>query len=372
MASAATVSVNPLPSAFTVTGGGSYCADASGVNIGLSGSQKGMRYQLYKTGVLSGSAKNGTGKILDLGVNRASGTYTVVAKDTVTGCTKNMTGSASIVAIPVAMPSVYTAAEVTNHVCTGDLVTLITKTFNGGTDPSLKWELNGVDQGVSKSTFTLFPKNGDLVTTTMTSNAACPNPKTVTSSVTMMVDDIVVPSIAVTASLGSVTSAGQKITVKAKATNADSPSMYHWYVNGMIVNGATSAAYTTTTLVNGDSVSCTVTRGDACARSASAFFVMGKSALAISEMTEVSNITVAPNPNRGDFNIRGTLNTAADDQVALEITDMLGRLVYKNIVTAQDGNISEQLHLGHVAPGKYLLNVRSTEEHRVFHLVIEQ
>lgn len=372
MASSATVSVNPLPSAFTVTGGGSYCADAAGINVGLSGSQKGMRYQLYNTDVLSGSAKNGTGKILDLGVNKGSGTYTVVAKDTVTGCTMGMTGSATIVAIPVVMPSIYTAAEVTNYVCSGELVTLTTKTFNGGSDPSLKWELNGVDQGISKSTFTLFPKNGDVVTATMTSNAACPNPKTVFSSVTMKVDDIIVPSVAVTASLGSVTSAGQKITLKAKATNVDSLARYQWYINNTLVNGAATSVFSTTTLVNGDSVSCTVTRGDACTRSASAFFVMGKSALTIPEMTDVSNITVAPNPNKGDFNIRGALNTAADDQVAFEITDMLGRVVYKNIVTAQDGNVNEQLHLGPVAPGMYLLNVRSAEEKRVFHLVVEQ
>src|SRR5258706_7281654 len=42
-----TVTVNSLPTAFSVSGGGSYCSGGSGVAVGLSGSQAGVNYQLY-------------------------------------------------------------------------------------------------------------------------------------------------------------------------------------------------------------------------------------------------------------------------------------------------------------------------------------
>ncbi|MFI4963276.1 MAG: hypothetical protein ACHP6H_05405, partial [Legionellales bacterium] len=41
-----TVTVNPLPTTNTVTGGGSFCAGSPGLHIGLSGSVTGINYQL--------------------------------------------------------------------------------------------------------------------------------------------------------------------------------------------------------------------------------------------------------------------------------------------------------------------------------------
>ncbi|MFI5196699.1 MAG: hypothetical protein ACHQD8_06390, partial [Chitinophagales bacterium] len=41
------VVVNPQPSVYVVTGGGSYCAGGSGVHVRLSGSNSGISYQLY-------------------------------------------------------------------------------------------------------------------------------------------------------------------------------------------------------------------------------------------------------------------------------------------------------------------------------------
>jgi hypothetical protein len=35
---------------FNVTGGGAYCSGGNGLNIGLSGSQSGIRYDLYRNG----------------------------------------------------------------------------------------------------------------------------------------------------------------------------------------------------------------------------------------------------------------------------------------------------------------------------------
>ena len=48
MTGSVAVTVNPLPTLYSVTGGGAYCSGRSGVAVGLSGSQSGATYQLRK------------------------------------------------------------------------------------------------------------------------------------------------------------------------------------------------------------------------------------------------------------------------------------------------------------------------------------
>jgi len=73
------VSINPLPTAYSVTGGGSYCAGGTGVAVGLSNSETGVNYQLKKDGSNVGSAVAGTGSALPFGNQTGAGTYTVEA-----------------------------------------------------------------------------------------------------------------------------------------------------------------------------------------------------------------------------------------------------------------------------------------------------
>jgi endonuclease I len=84
------------PTAYAVTGGGTYCIGGSGVAIGLSNSEVGVNYQLKIDGVNSGSAVAGTGFALSFGDHTVTGTYTVFAANATTGCSNSMTGNAII------------------------------------------------------------------------------------------------------------------------------------------------------------------------------------------------------------------------------------------------------------------------------------
>src|SRR5262249_42148867 len=88
-----TITVNSLPTAFNVTGGGAYCIQGPGLPVGLSGSQAGVNYQLQRNAVNVGAVVPGTGNPLTFGVFTTIGSYTVVATNTSTGCTANMTGA---------------------------------------------------------------------------------------------------------------------------------------------------------------------------------------------------------------------------------------------------------------------------------------
>ncbi|WP_345080369.1 beta strand repeat-containing protein, partial [Nemorincola caseinilytica] len=104
MSGTASITINPLPTVYAVTGGGSYCAGGSGQAISLSGSETGVNYQLYNGAATVGTAVAGSGSAIGLGTQTASGTYTVLATNATTACTRVMSGSAGITinALPVA------------------------------------------------------------------------------------------------------------------------------------------------------------------------------------------------------------------------------------------------------------------------------
>jgi Secretion system C-terminal sorting domain len=115
MSGSALVFAEPLPVAYSVTGGGSYCADSAGVVIGLSNSDTGISYQLYRVATAIGSAISGTGSSLSFGTIGAGTLYIVTATSTTTGCSATMSGSATITAKPV--PDAIDAT--TDSVCIG-------------------------------------------------------------------------------------------------------------------------------------------------------------------------------------------------------------------------------------------------------------
>ena len=89
------------PVVFNVTGGGSFCAGASGVDIGLSGSQTGATYELLSKDNPVGNNVNGTGSPVSFGLIAAEGIYTVRIMDGGTYCTSLMNGNATIIITPL-------------------------------------------------------------------------------------------------------------------------------------------------------------------------------------------------------------------------------------------------------------------------------
>jgi hypothetical protein len=106
MTGSASVSINPLPSVTSVTGGGNYCIGGTGVEIGLATSVSGYHYQLFKDTAHVGAPINGTGAPISFGSFTTTGTYMVVAYNNTTGCSSNMAGSATVGTNP--LPVAYT------------------------------------------------------------------------------------------------------------------------------------------------------------------------------------------------------------------------------------------------------------------------
>jgi len=179
--------VNPSPTLYTVTGGGSYCAGGPGLPVGLSGSQSGVSYQLYCGTSPVGGPVSGTGSAISFGLQTSACIYTVVATFTSTLCTATMTGSATVTINPV--PTAIACPTTGCSVCVGSTITLTDGVIGGtwsssntavATIGSGSGIVTGVSAGVVTITYTL--PGGCYTTTTVTVN---PGPGPITGITTV-------------------------------------------------------------------------------------------------------------------------------------------------------------------------------------------
>jgi hypothetical protein len=179
--------------------------------------------------------------------------------------------SLTMTVTPTVTPSVAIAITAGSQtICSGTSVTFTATPTNGGTTPTYQWRKNGTDiSGAISATFTSTTlAQADIITCVLTSNATCPNPTTATSnSLTMTVNPIVTPSVSIAASATTI-SAGASVTFTATPTNGGTTPTYQWQKGGVNISGATTATYTSTTLANGDVITCIMTSNAPCASTA--------------------------------------------------------------------------------------------------------
>jgi hypothetical protein len=221
-----------------------------------------------------------------------------------------------------------------------------------------------------------MPTNLDVVYVKMVSNYMCRLTDTVSSNMeTIAVEVPVIPDVTITASPGALISIGQSDTLRAIVNNAVSPT-YQWFINGVPVPGATNATFISNNFgVNKeDSVSCQVINTVYCQEKGFSWIYISVHPVGVTQVGGGSaDIRVIPNPNKGVFTIKGSMGSTMDREVTVELTDVLGQVVYKDKLMAKNGKIDKQVDLGNsLANGMYMLSVRSESEHKVFHIVIEQ
>jgi hypothetical protein len=212
------------------------------------------------------------------GVNVGTNTYTYYTTGLANGdvitcimtsstpCMGNNPATSNAITMTV-LPNVTPTASISTgstSVCAGTAVTFNANTTNEGANPTYVWKKNGSTVGSNASIYidnSLV--NSDVISLQMTSNASCVSPATVTSnSLVMTVNPNVTPTISINTASTTVCS-GNSVTFTATATNAGASPAYQWKVNGTNV-GTNSNTYTTSTLLNNSSVTCTLTSSSAC------------------------------------------------------------------------------------------------------------
>lgn len=191
-----------------------------------------------------------------------------------------------------------------NPICTGATVVFTVLTGNPGTSPTYSWLVNGTPVGANSSTFSSNSlANNDYISCSIISNAPCAS-NTLGSGpgVVMSVSSVLQPSASVVAVANPVC-AGTTATFNAQIMNAGPTPTLQWQING-INAGTNNTVLTTSTIVNGQTVSLQLISSLACASPTSVF-------------SNPVNFTVNPIPPTPSISVSGPLAFCAGGSATL-------------------------------------------------------
>jgi PKD repeat protein len=229
----------PAPKSFDLQSTGAFCEGSAGVEVKLSGSETGFAYQLFFNNKAQGNPVNGTGNAISFGKFNVAGTYTAVATNTTTGCTKSMNGTITL--SPVPSPKVF-AVSGTGNYCQGDEGAVIILS-GSATDVVYELFVDGVTTGIklvgtgAELTFLPVKKNGKYTIMATTVAGGC----TVEMQGSINVAEILLPSVNIVGNKTPSMKSSEKYTVE----NPQDKETYTWKVtNGEIIGSNTGAEIT--------------------------------------------------------------------------------------------------------------------------------
>lgn len=248
MTGSVTISVNPIPIAYSVTGGGSYCSGSSGIAVGLSSSEIGINYQLQINSVNTGSPVAGTGSAINFGNQTTSGTYTVIATNATTSCQSTMTGSVIISVDPI--PNAYSISGGGSYCSGGSGVAVGLSSSETGVNYQLQINIINTGSPIAATGSALSFGNqttaGNYTVIATNASTGCQN--TMTGSVTVTINTNP------TAEAGANTSIpyGTSTILNGSATGGSGSYSYSWSPPGLLTNAMvqnpTTVSLTSTTV----------------------------------------------------------------------------------------------------------------------------
>jgi PKD repeat protein len=277
---------------------------------------------------------------------------TTTTSYTVTGTSAGCSGTA--VSTVTLSPSVTPAISIaivsgSNPACAGDVITFMATTTNAGSSPTFQWQINGSNAGTGLSTFTSATlNNGDVVTCNMTSSAPCASPALVTSnSITMVVNPV--PPTPV-------------ITQTGTLLSSDAPTGNQWYLDGVLIPGATGQTYTFT--ANGDYTVVVTLAG--CSSAVSNTITVTTTGINLD--VDPYQLTVSPNPNDGHFSVTFNATLAADYKI--ELINALGQLIFKDELKGFRGEYKKDLSVVDYGKGIYTISITNEKNETVKKIVV--
>ena len=170
------------------------------------------------------------------------------------------TSNAITMAVSSSLTDSVNITSTATTICSGTQVTFTAHPFNGGT-PTYQWKVGTTVVGTGSTYVSSALANGNVVTCVMTPSGSCVSPATSTSNaITMNVNPSTTDSVNITSTATTICS-GTSVTFTAHPFNGGTPS-YQWYVGTTAVG--TGSTYTSTTLANGNVVTCVMTPSGSC------------------------------------------------------------------------------------------------------------
>ena len=366
-----------IPAVPTASTNAPVCQGAT-LDLFSSSTTSGVTYQWTGPNAYTSTTQNPT--VPNVSFN-GGGNYYVVAN--LNGC-RSIKDSVNVVISPSLTPSVtITANPANDSVCVGSVIAFTANVTNGGNNPSFQWFINNSTNpmvgAVSSFWSTPFLSNGDSVYCVLNigNSAGCVTQSVVTSNlIGVTVLPVLTPLTQISVSPSNTVTLGTSVTFSNYIINGGTNPIYQWYVNGIAIPApyGTGSVYTTQALQDGDVVTLTVMSSALCAQpdsanSQSITMHIGTSGVA-SINDPFENISLYPNPNNGTFTVKGILNGIKDNNVAFEILNTLGQVVYTSTLNAQNGQLNHMIS-ANVADGIYMLRIKADDQSKVFRFVVQ-
>lgn len=210
---------------------------------------------------------------VNVGINSSSFvTSTLVDKDTVscwmisnTSCRNFDSAFSNIVVITITPTTTSVTITTPDTItCSGQTVTFTAVPYNGGSSPFYQWKKNGFSVGANSTTYSLnILANNDKISCSITSNSNCASPKTGSSNViTMTVNPYKTPAVNVVVA-DNPACPNSNVIFTATPLNGGISPQYQWKKNRVNV-GIDNFEFSTTTLINNDTVYCVMTSNNVC------------------------------------------------------------------------------------------------------------
>ncbi len=84
---------------------------------------------------------------------------------------------------------------------------------------------------------------------------------------------------------------------------------------------------------------------------------------------EFDNLSLYPNPNKGNFTVQ--FNSASNDDVNITVHDIRGRVIFDNQYTNNSGLFSQNIQLENAQSGVYLVSIENGQRKEVKKIVVE-
>ncbi|MCF8257219.1 MAG: T9SS type A sorting domain-containing protein [Flavobacteriales bacterium] len=139
--------------------------------------------------------------------------------------------------------------------------------------------------------------------------------------------------------------------------NAQTAIDFQWFFNGNPIPGATGSSYV---IEESGNYAIQYTGQNGCIQSSATLpFTYSGGNISVGEQSVFRSVVLFPNPNNGQFSLRGELETATD--VSIIVMDVTGRQVMPAVVLSGAQNFTQSIDVTAVANGFYFVRVQAAD-----------
>jgi uncharacterized repeat protein (TIGR01451 family) len=286
----------------------------------------------------------------------SSGTYTIHLTNYL-GC--DSAATLNLTVINLITPTISIVAKSPTTICYGVGVAFKIYTTNAGASPIYNLFINHSFIGsILNDTFNISGLlNGDTVWVNTNVSSVCLTQNLIQSNfIIVHVDSVFTPSVTLTATPSGVIYASTPVTFTATTFNGGISPQFNFKINGVQVQNSSSNTYSSSSLNNGDTISCVLTASNICQTINTATSNLIKMSVNPTGFNTTKNtnehFSIYPNPTTGSLIISWN-----SDVIQIQVLDVLGRVVMKHESTKQQiktHNIQE-VNVNHLPNGIYLL-----------------